>query len=112
MELRITSLLAYEEVNRMHHYSRSRAISKPLNKPSRSRSADPDLKIQMLLEERQHIGNYTPFCAPVGIHVPQPVVLLGFVHNAKLIQLVREGLVRVHVVPNGIVARPVKLETT
>ena len=66
----------------------------------------------MLLEERQHISNYATLCAPVGIRVPKPVVLLGFVHNAKLIQLVLERVVRVHVVPDRIVARPVKLETT
>src|SRR6202050_1248983 len=46
----------------------------------------------MLLEERQHISNYATLRAPVGICVPKPVVLLGFVHNAKLIQLVRERM--------------------
>ena len=66
----------------------------------------------MLLEERQHISNYASLCAPVGIRFPKPVVLLGFMHNTKLIQLVRERMVRVHVVPDRIVARPVKLETT
>src|SRR5450432_2793931 len=69
------------------------------------------LEFQMLLEERQHLSNYATLCAPVGIRVPKPVVLLGFVRNAKLIQLMRERLVRVDVVPDCIVARPVKLET-
>src|SRR5579864_316616 len=49
------------------------------------------LEFQMLLEERQHIGNYATLRSPVGIRVPKPVILLSLVHNAKLIQLVREG---------------------
>jgi len=67
-------------------------------------------KDHMFLEEWQSISIESsingPFCSKCS------VVLLCLVSNSEFIQLMREGLIAVHVVKISIVARPVKLESS
>jgi hypothetical protein len=57
------------------------------------------LELQMLLAEWQDIGDDATLCTPVRIRVPKPVVFFGFMHNAKLMELVREHMVRIEKAP-------------
>ena len=56
-------------------------------------------------DEWKHIGVDAAIDAPIS-RAPHAVVLLGLVRNPKLVQLVREGLIRVDVILVEIVARP------
>ena len=64
---------------------------------------------QMPLEEREKFRVDTAIVAPVRL-CPRSVVFFGFVNNPEFIQLVSEGLIRIHVILDWIAPCPVKLE--
>jgi hypothetical protein len=67
-------------------------------------------KYHMFLEEWQSVCIESPVDAPVCSKCS--VVLLCLVNNSEFIQLMREGLIGVHMVKIAIVTRPVKLESS